>query len=69
MKTAAYLRVSTEGQDLDNQRLAILDFAHRTAKPDESALALPLAFRATMTPCGPRNRRSVSSPSTTGSPQ
>ena len=29
MKTLAYLRVSTHGQNLDNQRLAILDFAQR----------------------------------------
>lgn len=33
MATIAYLRVSTEGQDLDQQRLAILDYAqkHRVA--------------------------------------
>ena len=29
MSTIAYLRVSTEGQDLDQQRLAILDYAQR----------------------------------------
>jgi DNA invertase Pin-like site-specific DNA recombinase len=29
MKTVAYLRISTGGQDLNNQRLAILDYAHR----------------------------------------
>jgi DNA invertase Pin-like site-specific DNA recombinase len=29
MKTIAYLRISTAGQDWDNQRLAILDYAHR----------------------------------------
>lgn len=29
MKTIAYLRISTGGQELDNQRLAILDYAHR----------------------------------------
>lgn len=29
MSTVAYLRVSTEGQDLDQQRLAILDYAQR----------------------------------------
>ena len=29
MKTIAYLRVSKESQDVDNQRLAILDYAHR----------------------------------------
>ena len=29
MKTVAYLRVSTGGQDLDNQKLAILDYAQR----------------------------------------
>lgn len=29
MKVVAYLRVSTGGQDLNNQRLAILDYAHR----------------------------------------
>lgn len=29
MKTIAYLRVSTGGQELSNQRLAILDYAHK----------------------------------------
>jgi DNA invertase Pin-like site-specific DNA recombinase len=29
MKTVAYLRVSTGGQDMNTQRLAILDYAHR----------------------------------------
>ena len=29
MRTVAYVRVSTGGQDLDGQRLAILDYAHR----------------------------------------
>jgi DNA invertase Pin-like site-specific DNA recombinase len=29
MSTIAYLRVSTEGQDLDQQRLAILDYAQK----------------------------------------
>ena len=29
MKTIAYLRVSTSGQELNNQRLAILDYAHK----------------------------------------
>ena len=29
MATIAYLRVSTEGQDLDQQRLAILDYAQK----------------------------------------
>lgn len=28
MKTVAYLRISTSDQDIDNQRLAILDYAH-----------------------------------------
>jgi DNA invertase Pin-like site-specific DNA recombinase len=30
MKTIAYLRVSTNEQDLDSQRLAILNYAHKT---------------------------------------
>ena len=29
MRTVAYVRIATEGQDLDSQRLAILDYAHR----------------------------------------
>lgn len=29
MKTVAYLRISTSSQDIDNQRLAILDYAHQ----------------------------------------
>lgn len=27
-RTIAYLRISTEKQDLDNQRLSIMDYAH-----------------------------------------
>jgi DNA invertase Pin-like site-specific DNA recombinase len=29
MRTVAYIRISTGSQDLDSQRLAILDYAHR----------------------------------------
>ena len=29
MKTVAYLRVSTRSQDLDNQKLAILEFSQK----------------------------------------
>src|SRR5713226_4346626 len=29
MRTVAYIRISTGGQGLDRQRLAILDYAHR----------------------------------------
>ena len=29
MRTVAYIRISTGGQDLASQRLAILDYAHR----------------------------------------
>ncbi|MFC1596204.1 recombinase family protein [Candidatus Margulisiibacteriota bacterium] len=29
MKTTAYIRVSTDKQDLDNQKLTILDYAHK----------------------------------------
>jgi DNA invertase Pin-like site-specific DNA recombinase len=29
MRTVAYIRISTGGQDFDSQRLAILDYAHR----------------------------------------
>ncbi len=29
MKVIGYLRVSTEGQDLENQRFGILDLAHK----------------------------------------
>ena len=29
MKTIAYLRISTDKQDLDKQRLMILDYAHK----------------------------------------
>ncbi len=36
MNTIAYMRISTAGQDLDPQRLAILDYAHRQGlKVDE----------------------------------
>ena len=33
IKTTAYLRVSTGGQDLDQQKLAILDYARRHRIP------------------------------------
>jgi DNA invertase Pin-like site-specific DNA recombinase len=29
MRTVAYIRISTGGQGLESQRLAILDYAHR----------------------------------------
>ncbi len=35
-RTIAYLRISTEKQDLDNQRLSIMDYAHvKNIKIDE----------------------------------
>ena len=34
MRTIAYLRISTNKQDLDNQRLSILDYAYKNNKID-----------------------------------
>ena len=39
-KTIAYLRVSTGGQDLDQQKLAILDYARRHRMPGADVIAV-----------------------------
>lgn len=52
MRTAAYLRVSTEGQDLDNQRLAILDYAHRTGVTVDEFIEVQVSSRRSTTARG-----------------
>lgn len=39
-QTIAYLRVSTGGQDLDQQQLAILDYARRHRMPVADVVAV-----------------------------
>ncbi|CAG0954162.1 DNA-invertase hin [Myxococcaceae bacterium] len=48
MKTIAYLRVSTGGQDLDSQRLAILDYAHRHRFHVDDFLEVTVSPRKTL---------------------
>ena len=45
MKTIAYLRVSKESQDVDNQRLAILDYAHRNKFRVDEFIELAVSSR------------------------
>lgn len=45
MSTIAYLRVSTEGQDLDQQRLAILDYAQRHRVKVDTFVAIQRSSR------------------------
>ena len=48
MKTIAYLRVSTGAQDLNNQRLAILDYAHRHHLHVDKFLELQVSSRKSL---------------------
>jgi DNA invertase Pin-like site-specific DNA recombinase len=48
MKTVAYLRISTGGQDLDNQRLAILDYAHRQRLQIDEFLEIQASSRRSL---------------------
>ena len=48
MKTIAYLRVSTGGQDLDSQRLAILDYAHRHRLHVDDFMEVTVSSRKTL---------------------
>ena len=48
MKTIAYLRVSTGGQDLDSQRLAILDYAHRHRLHVDDFVEVTVSSRKTL---------------------
>ena len=47
MKTIAYLRISTAGQDCDNQRLAILDYAHRNRVTIDEFVSIQVSSRKT----------------------
>ena len=48
MKTIAYLRISTTGQDCDNQRLAILDYAHRHRMTIDEFVSIQASSRKTL---------------------
>ncbi len=45
MKTIAYLRVSTNAQDLNSQKLAILDFAHKEGFQVDKFIEMTLSSR------------------------
>jgi DNA invertase Pin-like site-specific DNA recombinase len=48
MKTVAYLRVSTLRQDIDQQRLAILDYAHRTQQSIDQFVEIKVSSRKSL---------------------
>jgi DNA invertase Pin-like site-specific DNA recombinase len=48
MKIIAYLRVSTAGQDLNNQRLAILDYAHKNQLQIDQFIQVQSSSRKSM---------------------
>ncbi len=48
MKTIAYLRISTSGQDLNTQRLAILDYAHKHRLQIDEFLEVQVSSRKTL---------------------
>ncbi|MBT8125045.1 MAG: recombinase family protein [Gammaproteobacteria bacterium] len=45
MKTTAYLRVSTNAQDLNNQKLAILDLAHKEGFQIDEFIEMTISSR------------------------
>ena len=47
MKAIAYLRISTISQDCDNQRLAILDYAHRRKINIDEFISIQVSSRKT----------------------
>lgn len=48
MKTIAYLRISTAGQDCNNQRLAILDYAHQHKITIDEFISIQVSSRKTL---------------------
>lgn len=52
MKTIAYLRISTTGQDLDTQRLAILDYAHQHQVAIDEFVVMQVSSRKSTTDRG-----------------
>lgn len=48
LKTIAYLRVSTDKQDLDNQRLVILDYAHKHKLKIDEFITIQASTKKTM---------------------
>jgi DNA invertase Pin-like site-specific DNA recombinase len=52
VKTIAYLRISTTGQDCDNQRLAILDYAHQHKINIDEFISIQVSSRKTLSQRG-----------------
>ncbi len=48
MKIIAYLRISTADQDCDNQRLAILDYAHKHKMTIDEFISIQVSSRKTL---------------------
>lgn len=48
MKTIAYLRVSTDKQDMDNQRLSVLDYAHSMGIKIDEFVEISISSRRSM---------------------
>ncbi len=48
MKIVAYLRISTAGQDCDNQRLAILDYAHQRKITIDEFVSIQVSSQKTL---------------------
>ena len=48
VKTIAYLRISTAGQDCDNQRLAILDYAHQHKMTIDEFVSIQVSSRKSL---------------------
>jgi len=48
VKTIAYLRISTVGQDCDNQRFTILDYAHRCRIDIDEFVSIQASSRKTL---------------------
>jgi DNA invertase Pin-like site-specific DNA recombinase len=46
-KTVAYLRASTDKQDLNNQKLEILEFARQHHLRVDEFIAIPISLRTT----------------------
>ena len=48
MRTIAYLRISTAGQDCNNQRLAILDYAHQHKMTIDEFVSIQVSSQKTL---------------------
>ena len=45
MSNIAYLRISKDGQDIDNQRFALLDYAHRRSIKIDKFIEISISSR------------------------